>query len=91
MQVFLQLRVKPVGKHLKETEKIRKLSTERAPRRINIPLKIIKNNGEIFGSYLFEFFSDCIKKGIFPLLLNMQKLCLFSKMGAKGLKKTTTQ
>lgn len=91
MQAFLNLRIKPVGKHLKETEKIRKLSSEKALRKINIPFKIIKNNGEIFGSYLFEFFSDCIKKVIFPLLLNMQKLCLFSKISTKGLKKTTTQ
>lgn len=66
-------------KRLKETKKIRKLSTEKALQSTNIQLKMIKDNADIFGSYFCEFFNDCITKDIFPHILKHAKIMLVFK------------
>ena len=46
-------------------KKIKKLSTKKSVQSTKIPLKVIKENVDIFGSYLCELFSNCINKAIF--------------------------
>ena len=46
--------------------KLKKLSSKKAFHSTDIPLKIIRWNADILGSYLCELFNDCIKKYIFP-------------------------
>ena len=73
-----------MGKRLKETKKIRKLSTLKALRSTNIQLKMIKDNADIFESYFCELFNDCITTGIFPHILKHAKIMpVFKNNGHK--------
>lgn len=64
-------------------------STKKAVQNTDIPLKIIKENANIFGSYLCEPFNECIE-GIFPDIPKYVYITIVFKKGTGGLKKTTT-
>ena len=76
-----------MGKHLNFLEylkrillrEFKKLSTKKAVQSTGIPLKIIRENADIFGSYLYELVNDCISKGIFPDILKHANIALVSK------------
>ena len=70
-------------------KEIKKLSTKKAVQNTDIPLKIIKESANIFGSYLCETFNECIE-GIFPDILKYVYITIVFKKGTGGLKKTTT-
>ena len=47
-------------------KEIKKLNTRKATQYTNLPVKILKENSDIFGNYIFDFFNSCVDKGDFP-------------------------
>ena len=50
-------------------KEIKKLSTRKATQHIDLPVKILKENSDIFGNYICDFFNDCVDRGDFPSIL----------------------
>ena len=48
---------------------IRKLDPRKATQNTDIPVRILKQNFDIFGSYICDFFNECVDKGVFPSIL----------------------
>ena len=42
----------------------RKLDPGKATQNINIPVRILKQNSDIFGNYICDFFNECVDKGV---------------------------
>ena len=55
---------------------INKLGNRKAIQSTQIPVKILKQNGDVFGSYLCHFFNVCFDKSTFPSALKMLTLHL---------------
>ena len=72
-------------------KEINKLGNRKAIQNTDIPVKILKQNADIFGSYICHFFNVCVDKGTFPSVLNMLALHLSLKKDTGVLKKTTDQ
>ena len=47
-------------------KEINKLSTWKATQSTDIPVKTLKENADIFGSYIYEFFNGYVERGDFP-------------------------
>ena len=58
-------------------KEVKKLSTQKASRSTDIHVKILKENADIFGSYICYFFQRLCRKRTFSL--NWQKLVEFLK------------
>ena len=43
-------------------EEIMKLSSWKAAQYTDLPAKILKENSDIFGNYICDFFNDCVDK-----------------------------
>ena len=54
-------------------EQIKKLSTQKA-QYTDLPVKILKENSDIFGNYICYFFNDCVKRGDFPSILKIPNI-----------------
>jgi len=67
-------------------KEIKKLSTRKATQSTDIPVKILKENSDIFGSYICDFFNDCVERGDFPSILKLANITPVFKKGFKGLK-----
>ena len=67
-------------------KEIKKLSTRKATQSTDIPVKILKENADIFGSYICDFFIDCVDRGDFPSILKLAKITPVFKKGFKRLK-----
>ena len=50
-------------------KEIKKLGNRKAIPKTDIPVKILKQNADIFGSYICHFFNVCVDKGTFPSVL----------------------
>ena len=50
-------------------KEINKLSTRKATQHIDLPVKILKENSDIFGNYICDFFNDCVDRGDSPSIL----------------------
>ena len=50
-------------------KEIRKLDPRKATQNTDIPVRILKQNSDIFGNYICDFFNECVDKGIFPSIL----------------------
>ena len=50
-------------------KKIRKFDSRKASQNTDIPVRILKQNPDIFGNYICDFFNECVDKGIFPSIL----------------------
>ena len=48
-------------------KEIRKLDPRKATQNTDIPVRILKNNSDIFSNYICDFFSECIEKVFFHL------------------------
>ena len=53
---------------------IKKLSTRKATQYTDLPVKILKENSDIFGNYICDFFNDCIDRGDFPSILKIANI-----------------
>ena len=60
-------------------KEIRKLDPRKAAQNTDIPIRILKQNFDIFGNYICDFFNECVDKGVFPSILKMLILHLFLK------------
>ena len=67
-------------------KEIKKLSTQKATQSTDIPVKILKENADIFGSYICDFFNDCVEKGDFPSILKLANITPVFKKEFKGSK-----
>ena len=65
-------------------EEIKKLSTRKDTQSTDIPVKILKENADIFGSYICDFFNDCVERGGFPSILKLANITPVFKEGFKG-------
>ena len=50
-------------------KEINKIGDRKAIQNTDIPVKIIKENADIFGSYICHFFNVFVNKGTFPSVL----------------------
>ena len=48
---------------------IRKLDPRKATQNTDIPVRMLKQNSDIFDNYICDFFSECVDKGVFPSIL----------------------
>ena len=60
-------------------KEIRKLDPRKATQTTDIPVRILKQNSDVFGNYICDFFNECVDKGVFPSILKMLILHLFLK------------
>ena len=67
-------------------EEIKKLSTRKDTQSTDIPVKILKENADFFGSYTCDFFNDCVERGGFPSILKLTSITPVFKEGFKGSK-----
>ena len=51
---------------VQDVKEVKKLSTWKATQSADIPVKILKENADIFGSYIYNFFNNCVEKGDYP-------------------------
>ena len=47
-------------------KEIKNLKTNKATQSTDIPTKIIKENYDIFGDFIFENYNNCVSNSIFP-------------------------
>ena len=67
-------------------KEIRKLDHRKATQNTDIPVRILKQNADIFGNYICDFFNECIDKGVFPSILKNANITPVFKKGFRGSK-----
>ena len=67
-------------------KEIRRLSTRKATQYSDLPVNILKENSDIFGEYICDFFNECVDKGTFPSILKHANITPVFKKGYKGSK-----
>ena len=67
-------------------KEINKLGNRKGIQNTNISVKILKQNADIFGSYICHFFNVCVDKGTFPSVLKHANITPFLKKGYSGSK-----
>ena len=67
-------------------EEINKLGNRKAIQNTDIPVKIPKQNPDIFGSCICHFFNVCVDKGTFPSVLKHADITPAFKKGYRGSK-----
>ena len=73
--------------NVQDVEKeIRRLSTRKATQYSDLPVRILKENSDIFGKYICDFFNDCVDKGTFLSILKDANITPVFKKGYKGSK-----
>ena len=72
-------------------KEINKLGNRKAMQSTDIPVKILKQNADIFGSDICHFFNECVDKAIFPSVLKHANITMSLKKDTEVLKKTTSQ
>ena len=67
-------------------KEIKKLSTRKATQYADLPVKTLKENLDIFGNYICDFFSDCVDRGDFLSILKIANITPVFKKGGRDLK-----
>ena len=67
-------------------KEINKLGNRKAIQNTDIPVKILKENADIFGSNICHFFNVCVEKGTFPSVLKYANITPVFKKGYRGFK-----
>ena len=49
-------------------------------------MKGLKQNSDIFGNYICDFFNECVDKGVLPSILKNANITPVFKKGFRGLK-----
>ena len=70
-------------------KKISKSGNRKAIQNTDIPVKIVKQNADIFEGYICNFFNVCVDKSRFPSALKHAKFTPVFKKETRDLKKTT--
>ena len=66
-------------------KEIRKLDPRKATKNTDIPVRILKQS-DIFGNYIWNFFNECVDKGVFPSILKNANITLVFKKDFRGSK-----
>ena len=67
-------------------KEIRKLDPRKATQNTDIPVRILKQNSDIFGNYICDLFNECVDKGVFPSILKNADITPVFKKGFRGSK-----
>ena len=67
-------------------KEINNLKTNEATQRADIPTKLIKENPDIFGDFIFGNYNSCVSGSIFPHFLRNAIITPFHKKGVKSSK-----
>ena len=67
-------------------KEINKLGNRTAIQNTDIPANILKQNADVFGSYISHFFNVCVDKGTFPSVLKHFDIIPVFKKGYRGSK-----
>ena len=67
-------------------KELRRLNPRKAAQNTDIPIKILKENADIFSSYICDFFNETIRSGKFPSILKKANITPVFKKGFKGSK-----
>ena len=67
-------------------KEIRKLSPRKSAQSTDIPIRVLKENADIFADYICGFFKEPIKKSTFPSILKNANITPVSKKGYRGSK-----
>ena len=70
-------------------KEINKLGNKKAIPKTDIPVKILKQKADIFGSCICQFFNVCVDKGTFSSVLKHTHITPVRKKDTGVLKKTT--
>ena len=62
------------------------MKTRKATQNTDIPVKILRENADIFSVYICDFFNETIRSGKFPLILKNADITAVFKKGFKGSK-----
>ena len=69
-------------------KEIEKLSNKKAKQNTDIPVKRVKQNADIFQSYISHFFNVYVDKGMFPSALKHADITPVFKKGYRSSKET---
>ena len=67
-------------------KEIKKLSARKATQYTDLPIIILKENSDIFGNYICNFFNDCVGRLVFPPILKTANITPVFKKGDSDLK-----
>ena len=45
----------------------------------DFPVRILKQNSDIFGNYIIDFFNECVDRGVLPSILKNAVTPVFKK------------
>ena len=65
-------------------KEINNLKTNKATQSTDIPTKLIKENSDIFGDFIFGNYNNCVSSSIFPNFLKNAIITPVHKKGAKS-------
>ena len=60
---------------------IRKLDPRKVTQNTDISVRILKQNSDIFGNYIIDFFNECVDKGVLPSILKNANVTPVFKKG----------
>ena len=69
-----------------DKKEIRKLDPRKATQNTDIPVIILKQNSDIVGNYICDFFNECVDKAVFPSILKKANITPVFKKGFRGSK-----
>ena len=64
----------------------KRLNPRKSTQSTDIPIKLLKENADIFASYLCDFFNQSIDSSEFPSILKNANITLVLKKGYRGSK-----
>ena len=67
-------------------KEIRKLVPRKATQNTNISVRILKQNSDIFGNYICDFFNESVDKGVFLSILKNANITPIYEKDFRGLK-----
>ena len=67
-------------------KEINRLKTRKAIQVTDIPVKILKENADLFSAYIFDFLNETIRSGKFPSILKNGDITAVFKKGYNGSK-----
>ena len=67
-------------------KEIRKLDPRKATKNTDIPVGILKQNSDIFGNYICDFFNECVDKGVCPSIIKNANITPAFQKGFRGSK-----
>ena len=72
-------------------KELKRLNPRKAAQNTDIPIKILKENADIFSSYICDFFNETIRNGKFPSILKKLISPQFLKKVSRDQKKIIDQ